>query len=1119
MNCTLCDLRLPPNAVYCPRCASPVEGAIERKDYSYEAFISYRHTLEDVKLARRIQRRIEGYRIPKELRVDGKHRLGKCFRDEDELPTSDSLPHLIEDALDRSRFLIVVCSPSARESRWVSQEVELFSAFHGRNRVLLALAEGEPADAFPTLLMSLVELVDGEVVEREAEPVAADMRRSSKKRFSAEVLRLLAPIVRCDYDALRQRERVRLLRSISVVAGSVAVTAAAFGAFALSQQARIQANYEQALRTQSEYLAGESVTLLDAGHRMESIQVSLFALGKGQGEDQDLRPYVPSARNALEDACQIYPGTYWRPLYSNQERDTVTKALVSPDHSLYAVALADSSVNVYDVATGRLVGSVEPPANSTYRYDVALTDKGVLCLDTTFTTNSLTLYDAHTCEQIWTRVFTWQADELVTSPDGLLVSTISDGSTIDEAPTVAVLSAADGSTVVEAERFPPVEGGNYGSELFVPQDPAVFSENGDTFVQAIDDTLWVLDVASGAWRSFSPEVGHITSLLAHDSIIYLGSLDKKDEGGESVVSSFELSTLNQKWSYRTPATGSALEPFSPRLFQVGNAELGQGLLAGVGVHLFVLNAETGEVDLDLSCPAAVDTARLLEGGSLVYVSDGRLFSSTRTRTLYLSTGYALVGAGRSAPTLLSGGEPEPGLSGEVIFDEPGGGVLCLLSDEKRTAIYRYDLLFDLPGRESLSERASSALSGGSMFRSAHGTYLFSRELERETLHVLDGETFELMRSIDLDQKAPSATTVIRRIATSPTEDDIVYLSWNEYSEGGSSHDVLCALDASTGEVVGTNEVESISSDIEKVRDTLHLVIRTNVGYSLVTLDARTLDTRSETLLQIDNSYHSIDDVGTLQDSNGDASAFLLVIDEKIVAFDPETGSQIELPLSGLEPEATNLASSAQASMILEGYSTNFERSARLVFNDDRTRLLVTDANGTISLFGSSGAAVWKIPGTSLNRVSLLMFLPSGEILAQGGSTESSTGQFMLIDGQTGATLATSEVASRVGGAWLSQDGTALFATSMSYGIASLSASFVDGISIVNLDPQAFGVESTIYLADAVSSDERRVLLYNQSANEYFTLPRWSTEDLIDRANELVEGHELTEAERRLYHLE
>jgi hypothetical protein len=42
-------------------------------DFNYNAFISYRHHLEDIKVAEQIHRYLEHYRIPKAIRKQGKN--------------------------------------------------------------------------------------------------------------------------------------------------------------------------------------------------------------------------------------------------------------------------------------------------------------------------------------------------------------------------------------------------------------------------------------------------------------------------------------------------------------------------------------------------------------------------------------------------------------------------------------------------------------------------------------------------------------------------------------------------------------------------------------------------------------------------------------------------------------------------------------------------------------------------------------------------------------------------------------------------------------------------------------------------------------------------------------
>ena len=63
MRCGHCTAEIPESAIFCPHCGERVEGREECTDYHYEAFISYRHRDIDRKVAKRLQRRLEGYRV------------------------------------------------------------------------------------------------------------------------------------------------------------------------------------------------------------------------------------------------------------------------------------------------------------------------------------------------------------------------------------------------------------------------------------------------------------------------------------------------------------------------------------------------------------------------------------------------------------------------------------------------------------------------------------------------------------------------------------------------------------------------------------------------------------------------------------------------------------------------------------------------------------------------------------------------------------------------------------------------------------------------------------------------------------------------------------------------
>jgi hypothetical protein len=119
----------------------------------YRAFISYSH--RDAAFGRALHRRLEAYRLPRRLvglataRGPAPSRLSPIFRDREELAAADDLSVEVRAALAASGALIVVCSPNAYGSSWVSREVELFRELHPGRPVLAALIDGEPGEAFP----------------------------------------------------------------------------------------------------------------------------------------------------------------------------------------------------------------------------------------------------------------------------------------------------------------------------------------------------------------------------------------------------------------------------------------------------------------------------------------------------------------------------------------------------------------------------------------------------------------------------------------------------------------------------------------------------------------------------------------------------------------------------------------------------------------------------------------------------------------------------------------------------------------------------------------------------------------------------------------------------------
>ncbi|MBR5709101.1 MAG: toll/interleukin-1 receptor domain-containing protein, partial [Oscillospiraceae bacterium] len=228
------------------------------QQYAYTAFISYRHKLPDEAIAKKLHTLIEGYSIPKDVRASsGRRKMGRVFRDQEELPLSTDLGGDIKAALDASEWLIAVCSPDYLQSKWCMTEMEYFISIGRRDRILTVLANGEPDEAFPPQLRFIRQ--EGRTVE--IEPLAADVRGASVaeslKKLAREKLRILAPILGVSYDQLRQRARRRKIRTAVISAAVVIALLGGFLTYALMKNAQISAQNEQ-IKNQNEEIVRQN---------------------------------------------------------------------------------------------------------------------------------------------------------------------------------------------------------------------------------------------------------------------------------------------------------------------------------------------------------------------------------------------------------------------------------------------------------------------------------------------------------------------------------------------------------------------------------------------------------------------------------------------------------------------------------------------------------------------------------------------------------------------------------------------------------------------------------------------------------------------------------------------
>ncbi len=323
----------------------------------YIAFISYRHLPLEMATAKKLHKRIEHFLIPKDLRKDGRKKLGYVFRDQDELSISSDLNDNIEQALDRSEFLIVICTPETVKSKWVLGEIDYFLKHHPRERVLAVLADGVPETSFPPQLTTRYT-PEGDFpnqIEPLAANIAADSAAKRARLFKTESLRILAALIGCPFDALYRREvRYQWRRAFMAVGVEIAV-AAVFIGMLLNRNAVIQTQLRQTQMNESMALASLSKEAYEDGDYQEALSLALKALPE-EGEE---RPYVAQAEAALASALKPYFNGKLSYIQSIRQDTNIIAAVLSANGDRLATLDNGGTVRLWLCDTGELLWKAE----------------------------------------------------------------------------------------------------------------------------------------------------------------------------------------------------------------------------------------------------------------------------------------------------------------------------------------------------------------------------------------------------------------------------------------------------------------------------------------------------------------------------------------------------------------------------------------------------------------------------------------------------------------------------------------------------------------------------------------------------------------------------------------
>jgi WD40 repeat protein len=345
--------------------ACALRGDVLSKD-KYAVFISYRHAEPDRHWADWLHSALESFVIPHGVRnKPDQRRIGRVFRDEVELAASPHLSADIKDALDRSDWLVVVCSPRSVNSEWISAEILHFRELQRGDRILALLIEGEPAESFPEALHEIRPSLGGDGAFDHDEPLAADVRPNSRtnsrtlRRWAK--LRLLATILGHRFDELRRREQERQFRRLallttSAVVGLVVVGLLAITAFwekTIADQKTVEAITQKDLADSAakKALRNQSVALTALANIEESKRPVNAAKLAVAAWPRDRNDPTPKLKETIDLLGQVVPDLRERRLF----KDAGLFAAFSPDGSRIVTASKDNTARVWDAATGETI--------------------------------------------------------------------------------------------------------------------------------------------------------------------------------------------------------------------------------------------------------------------------------------------------------------------------------------------------------------------------------------------------------------------------------------------------------------------------------------------------------------------------------------------------------------------------------------------------------------------------------------------------------------------------------------------------------------------------------------------------------------------------------------------
>lgn len=220
---------------------------MEVNTFKYYAFISYNK--QDEKWGKRLQRRLEHFRIPTTLcKERGWKRTPMTpifFAPTDIQP--GGLNKELQSRLRDSRYLIVVGSPNSAHSHWVGEEIRFFHSLGRADKIHYFIVDGIPNSGDPQKECFHPVLKELGMPELLGANIHESIYRWPWLNRERAFVQLISILLKIEFDSIWQRhKRARIREFILKTAALIAVAVALIGLWVKGQPIDIRMNlYEK----------------------------------------------------------------------------------------------------------------------------------------------------------------------------------------------------------------------------------------------------------------------------------------------------------------------------------------------------------------------------------------------------------------------------------------------------------------------------------------------------------------------------------------------------------------------------------------------------------------------------------------------------------------------------------------------------------------------------------------------------------------------------------------------------------------------------------------------------------------------------------------------------------